>query len=826
MTGALAAVVLYHAFCGAQGVSPEQRADVLIRKMTIAEKIQQLHGVANAEHERWVPGIDRLQIPPLPMANGPAGIGPADLIQPRATAFPAPIAVAASWSRKDASNYGVAVASEIQSIGRTMLEAPTVNICRIPTSGRTFEGYGEDPFLSSEMSVENIQGIQSLHVLANVKHFALNNQEQGRLSVNAIADERAMREIYFPPFEFAVKKGHVASLMCSYNKVNGEYACQNKHLLTDVLRNDWHFDGFIVSDFGAAHDGIKDALAGMDLEMMKGDTYNNDFEAQVGHGTISIPQIDDLLRYRYATMIRFGLFDSSIASRPLAKKRDGKIAQHLATDGIVLLKNERSVLPIDVKRVKSIAVVGPATDRLLEGGGAASVLPLHTISPIQALRIRFGSDHLRYVPVGGPGFIDPNDTLDSFAISPQNSSMKEHGVRAEYFDNTEFFGTPKIVRTERIPEIISEFGSPVSGVSDKFSLRWTANLVAPASGTYTLGIEMWGKMRLYLDGKLLIEQTQRLNSIESALTQIHLEKGHVYVLRADYNSTGRGIARIFWQLPENVEMPGIAKAVEAARHADIAVVFAGVWSHEGFDRATMGLPGLQDRLIEAIAAVNPRTIVVVQSGGPILMPWLHQVAAVVEAWFPGEEGGAAIASVLAGDVNPSGKLPITFPASNDQVPAATPDQYPGIDGIEHYSEGLYVGYRWQDAMNKVPLFPFGYGLSYTQFQMSQMSYTPLSTGSVKVGVTVTNKGQRAGAEVVQLYVGYPKEVQEPPLQLRAFSKTYLQPGGSARLSFILDRRAFSYWSVAEHQWKIAPGSYTIAIGDSSRNLPLHKSIQR
>ncbi len=825
-------VLLCCAFSSAQTsapapvLTPGQRADAIIQKMTLDEKIAQIHGVSNKEHFRWVLGIDHLGIPPLPMANGPAGIGPADRVQPHATAFPAPIAVAASWDRADAREYGVAVAGEIADLGRTMLEAPTVNIARIPTSGRTFEAYGEDPFLTGEIGVANILGIQSQNVIANVKHFALNNQEADRNSVNVIADERTMREIYFPAFESAIKVAHSASLMCSYNKVNGDYACQNKFLLTDVLRNDWHFDGFVVSDFGAAHDGPGEASAGMDLEMPTDKTYDAAFAAQVRDGKIPVSVIDAFLRHRYAAMMRLGLFDHPPTTTPLPEKENGQIAQRLAADGIVLLRNENSILPLDASKPGSIALIGPAADTVIEGGGAAYVLALHTISPVQALRARFGASCIQFVPVGGQGFIDPRDTIDGFALSPPDAAPGAQGVLSEYFDNITLSGPPKITRIERIPETLSEFGGPLPGISADYSLRWTANLTAPATGDYTFGTETWGKMQLFLDDKPLVEQTQRREAFSPMTATVHLEAGHSYALRAEYISQGRGIARVLWQLPAGVETPGIAKAVEAARHANVAVVFATAWAHEGWDRASLALPASQDRLIEAVAKVNPHTVVVLQSGEPVLMPWVHDVAAVVEAWFPGEEGGAAIAAVLAGDVNPSGKLPITFPASDAEVPASTPDQYPGINHVEHYSEKLNVGYRWFDAMRKAPLFPFGFGLSYTRFEFSKLSSALRPDGNVAVHVTVTNQGNRAGAEVAQLYVSYPENADEPPLQLRAFSKVKLQPAESKQLEFILVPRAFSYWSVEDHAWKIAPGSYSIAAGSSSRDLPLHTQIVR
>jgi Beta-glucosidase-related glycosidases len=810
--------------CLAHAAGPEQRAAAIVRKMTLDEKISQLHGVSDRQHDRWIPGIPRLGIPPLPMANGPAGIGPAGLIQPHATAFPAPIAVAASWDRADARDYGVAVADEIRDIGRTMVEAPTVNIARIPDSGRSFEAYGEDPVLTGELAVANIEGIQSRSVMANVKHFALNNQEDDRLFVDARADERTMREIYFPAFEQAVEVAHVASLMCAYNKVNGQYACENKALLTDVLRNDWHFDGFVVSDFGAAHDGPADAAAGMDLEMPTGDTYNDDFKALVHEGKIPVSRIDAFLQHRYSTMIRFGLFGRPVRAKPIPEAADGKVARRLASDGIVLLKNRNGLLPIGATGNGSIAVIGPAADTLLEGGGAASVLALHTISPIAALRTRFGAARIRYVPVGGVGFIDTHATLDGWVLSPPATKPGVHGVLAQYFDNTRFVGRPTLERIERIPEVRSEFGTPVAGLASDYSLRWTADLTVPTTGIYTLGTEIWGNARLLLDGKVLVDQGSHDTALKPQEASVHLEAGRTYRLQMDYVSHGRSLARIFWEWPGNAEEPGIAKAVAAARQSDVAVVFAGAWSHEGYDRASLALPGAQDRLIEAVARANPNTVVVVQSGTPVLMPWLHDVAGVLEAWFPGEEGGAAIAGILAGDRDPSGKLPLTFPAADGHVPAATPAQYPGIAHVEHYSEGLRVGYRWYDATGQRPLFPFGFGLSYTRFAFSDLAVGRRSDGTIVVRAIVTNKGTRAGAEVAQVYVGYPEAAKEPPVQLRAFARAELAAGASKRLEFVLPPRAFSYWSAAGHRWTIAPGSYTVALGDSSRNLPLHQQV--
>ncbi|HEY5212700.1 MAG TPA: glycoside hydrolase family 3 C-terminal domain-containing protein [Acidobacteriaceae bacterium] len=635
-----------------------------------------------------------------------------------------------------------------------------------------------------------------------------------------------MRELYFPAFRAAVTRAHVASVMCSYNKVNGLYACQNRQLLQDVLRDNWRFDGFVVSDFGAAHDGVQDAEAGLDLEMPSGATYNQTFLQQVEAGVVPVAQIDTLLRHRYVTMIRFGLFDSTPAPHPIAEAAHGQVARHLAADSMVLLRNKQAALPLDSANIRSIAVLGPAADQLLEGGGAAFVLPLHTITPLDGLRRRFPHAKITFVGSSGAGLIDRRDTIDGLALTPALPGAEANGITAEYFDNTAFKGPPKVVRTERIPEVRTEFGAPLPGLSPQYSLRWTGTLRVPATGSYTIGFEMWGKMRLYLDNKLVLELTNGSNTLQSRSLALTLHKGHAYALRAEYVSTSRGLARLFWVLPDHVDPPSLAPAVAAARSSDTAIVFVGTWAHEGFDATTLALPPSQDRLIEAVAAANPHTVVVLQSGIPTLMPWVNKVAAIVEAWFPGEEGGLAIADVLSGDINPSAKLPLTFPADDHQVPASTPEQYPGVDGTETYTEGLEVGYRWQNAQHQTPLFPFGFGLSYTSFGFSGLTYKVQSDGTVDVSVKVRNQGTRDGADVVQLYLDYPSTAGEPPLQLRGFQKVQLRSGQAQLVHFQLDTRAFSVWSTQINNWQAISGDFGLAAGDSSRFLPLRRSLHR
>jgi beta-glucosidase len=663
-----------HAGAAGHAPTPEQRASQLVARMTLDEKITELHGVQNADHKRYVPGIARLGIPPLFVTNGPAGVGPGDApVQPPATALPAPISLAASFDTSLARQYGVVTGAETGDLAQNVLEGPDVNIARVPVSGRTFEGYGEDPYLAGQLSVGDIQGIQSQGVIAEVKHYAANNQETNRGSINEIIDDRTLHEIYLPQFEASVKQGGAGSVMCAYNRVNGPYNCEHDQLLGDILRGQWGFDGFVQSDFGATHSTVASALAGMDLEMPTGVYYDTAMKQAVQSGQISEQSVDTLLVRRFATMIRFGLFDHPVGQSPVPVAEDGTFARDAAEQGTVLLKNSTGQLPLSASALHSVAVIGPYAGAATTGGGGSShVVPEYTVNPVDGIRNRVGP-----------------------------------GVSVAYSDGAD---------------------------------------------------------------------------------------------------------------------PAAAAALAAT--SDVAVVMVGDDETEGKDKPSMALSGNQDQLVESVAAANPHTVVVVKSGAPVLMPWVDKVPAIVEAWYPGEEDGNAVAAVLFGDVNPSGKLPITFPRSADDVPAHTPQQYPGVNGTADYSEGLGVGYRWYDAQDIAPLFPFGYGLSYTTFAFSHLRATPTlaPNGHVTVTAEVTNTGSHAGAEVAQVYVTDPSSTGEPPKQLKGFAKVSLAAGQTKDLTFTLDQRAFSTWEPTAQQWSTHDGRYTVSVGDSSRDLPLHAAV--
>jgi beta-glucosidase len=641
--------------------------------MTLEEKIAQVHGIRDATHYRIVPGVPRLGIPELHVTNGPAGVGPGGAgSQKQATALPAPIALAASWDIELARTYGRIAAEETRSLGYNLLESPDINIARVPQGGRVFESYGEDPFLVSRLAVANIEGIQATGIIANVKHYLANNQETNRGTINEIVAERPLHEIYMPAFEASVKEAHVASVMCAYPRVNGLFDCENQPLLHDVLKKDWGFDGFVTSDFGAVHSTVPSALAGLDLELPTGIYFGDSLHKAVESGAVPIAVIDEMLVRRYTKMIQLGWFGPQPNAKPIPMLAHGAISRDIAEQSMVLLKNDRNLLPLDRTTIQSITLLGPYAVRQMTGGGGSShVIPLYSVAPV--------------------------DGLDAALLSQ---------------------------------------------------------------------------------------------------TKIVLQDGN-----------------------------DIDAAVAAAKKADVAILMVGDDEGEDHDHS-IELPAAQNRLIAAVAKASPKTIVVLKSGSAVLMPWLQDVPAVLEAWYPGEEDGAAVAAVLLGAVNPSGKLPLTFPRSLEDTLASKPDQFPGDGTTVHYSEGLEVGYRAYNAHNVPPLFPFGFGLSYTTFSFDGLKVTSRSNTDMTVSFRVTNTGQRPGAEVVQLYIDFPPiaEGNEPPRQLKGFRKMMLQPGESKTIELPLTPRSFSYWSEQTHAWQVATGTFHILVGDSSANTPLSQTL--
>jgi beta-glucosidase len=696
-----------HPWCDTS-LSPDTRASLLLGALRTDEKIallggDDIRGVLGGDHQHTgtQDGVPRLDVPTVYYSDGP--VGPR---QGKSVGLPTPLALAATWSRPLARSYGTIAATEARDKGNDVIFAPTVNIARTPLAGRTFEGFGEDPFLVGSMAVPWIEGAQSTGVIANLKHFAVNNQEGApasgtsptpgaplgvsgkgnRMLVDARVDERTLREIYLSQFEMAIKQANPGSVMCAYPKVNGTYACENRHLLIDILRNEWGYKGYVLADYGAAHNTEASFNNGLDFEPWPPIAYQPaPLTALVATGQAPIATLNEHVKRFLRTWFAFGLFDRPAFrddDAQIDKASDGRNAAKIEEGAVTLLRNQKGALPLAAKKLRSIVVIGKPATTFVTGGGSGAVTPFTYTSLLDAVKARAGSK---------------------------------------------------------------------------------------VSVTYNDGSDA-------------------------------------------------------------------AAAAAAAKSADAVLVVAGDYYTEGADRTCLSLEcpeiyGDQDALIEKVAAANKHTIVVLETGGPALMPWRSQVAGIVEAWYAGGTGATGVARVLFGDVDPGGRLPITFPASMSQLPqAGDPDAYPGDVSVD-YKEGVLVGYRWWDAKKLTPAFPFGFGLSYTGFHYGPPKVLkPARTGEVaRVRLTIRNTGRRAGIAVPQLYVGMPQPrpgVVQPPWQLKGFTKFTVPRRGKATVTFPLDARAFSYWDTRTSSWQIAKGCYRIGIGSSSRAIRAQTVIAR
>jgi beta-glucosidase len=798
----------------------EARVEELLSRMTLDEKLSLLAGTGFDT----VP-IPRLNIPALHMTDGPAGIrtGPA-------TSFPAGVALAASFDPTLVERVGAAIAREAKAQGKNVLLAPCVNIQRAPHAGRNFESFGEDPFLAARMSVAYTRGVQAEGVMASVKHYAANNQERERHTIDVRVDERALHELYFPAFKAAVQEGGAWSVMAAYNRVNGAFASENGYLLDEVLKKRWGFRGLVMSDWGAVESTVPTLRNGLDLEMPTGVFLNPaEVKKALANGSVTQPQIDDKVRRILRAMASLGLLDRPVpdggASDTPAHR---KLARDAAREGVVLLKNERAVLPLDVSKLRSVAVIGPnAAVARLGGGGSARVVPPYSVSPLEGIKQRVG-DRVRVEHA--PGVVALEDTTPVPAENLRTPDGKSNGLQGEYFTNVELAGAPAVRRVDPQVDFRWATGSPAPGFpSDRFSTRWTGSLVATRGGRYSLSLSSNDGGRLYLDDKLVVDLWADHATLTGAAV-VELKAGEPRRLRVEhYESIGHADVRLGWR---RIEEGTLRAAVEAAKRADVAVVFAGLseaTETEALDRPDLNLPEGQDELIDAVVRANPNTVVVLNSGGPILpRGWLEAVPALVQAFYLGQEGGNALAEILFGDASPSGKLPASFPKRWEDSHAY--GRYPGRDGVVSYDEGLLVGYRWFDAKKIEPLFPFGHGLSYTRFEYSGLKLTQGRSDDggpvVWVEFEVANTGRRAGAEVAQVYVRDEESSLPRPLkELKGFSKVFLKAGEKKRLKLTLPASAFSFYDPARGGWVLEAGDFNVNVGASSRDTRLEGRVR-
>ncbi|MDR3762898.1 MAG: glycoside hydrolase family 3 C-terminal domain-containing protein [Acidobacteriota bacterium] len=796
----------------------EARAQKILGQMTLDEKMDYVGGF----NSFYIRAIPRLGVPELKMSDGPLGTrndGPS-------TAYPAGILMASTWDVALAQKFGESLGMDSRARGVHFILAPGMNIYRAPMCGRNFEYFGEDPFLASRMAVAEILGIQSEGVIATAKHYMGNNQEWERYKVSSDIDERTMREIYLPAFEASIKEGHVGAVMDSYNLVNGEHATQNFQLNTQILKRDWGFQGILMSDWDAVTDGLTAATSGLDLEMPAATFMNRKTLGDaLASGKLTQAQLDDKVLRILRTAIAFGFFDRAQkdASIPLDNPSARAVALKTAEEGVVLLTN-KGILPLDASKYKKIAVIGPDANPAVAGaGGSSQISPLHPVSILDGMRAELaGKAELLYasgLPLLSEIIAETPLTVDAEGTQP--------GMVGAYYNNTEMKGEPALQRTDRHIAFDWGEGSYADGQPvDNFSARWVGYYTPKTSGNYTFDIQGDDGFRLFVDDKPLIEQWQYQGE---ALVHrdLKLEAGHHYKIRVEYFE-GTGQAKISFGISSNSREP-LEKAVAVARQAD-AVVLA-----VGFDKASEGegsdrpftLPEAQRELIAQVLQANKNVVIVLNAGGNVdMVLFREKAAAILHAWYPGQEGGTAVAELLTGKVNPSGKLPATFERRWEDNPVH--DSYYDKNNSRRvqYSEGIFVGYRGYEKNGTRPEFPFGYGLSYTRFHYSGLKLTRLDKDRVEVSFTVTNTGARDGAEVTQVYVAdRHAPVVRPRKELKGFARTELKAGESRTVTVTLTPRAFQYYDVNAKGWTMAPGKFDILVGGSSARIALKGVVE-
>jgi beta-glucosidase len=830
----------------------EARVSALLGRMTTAEKADLATGRQNSFYGFYNNPIAGLGIPAQTMADGPVGVRVANpTVDRRSTQLPSGTSLAATFDTALAREFGNVIGTEAFQTGHNVSLAPSADIARTPLWGRAFEGFGEDPLLAGDFVAAFIEGVQSQPVLATIKHFSVYNQETDRFQVSANVDDRALHEIYNRPFEIGVQDAHPGAAMCSFNRVGGTFSCENP-LMNTLLKGEDGFRGFVMSDYNATPSTARAANDGLDQEQ-PGDqgpgsaNFGDRLVAAVEAGDVPTSRLDDMARRILRPMVGLGLLDRPAAYVGIrdAAAHD-QFARRVAAEGMVLLENDRRQLPLRPgRRLRSLAVIGPDADNTsAQGGGSSTVSwPTNAVSPLEGIRNRAGA-RVRVTYAAGTDGISEGDLLSgpapvpSTVLRPAGGGAGERGLHGEYWSNASFSGAPHLVQTD--PDVNVNFGfynfpgfnaaSPkIPTVRGDFALlgdlsaRWTGSLIAPETGGYDLALTARGDARLSLDGNLLVEHAGGISTVSRT---VHLTAGQPHALRIDYSArrlnTYQGAqVRFGWRHAEDVLTPAMRDAVADARAADAAVVVVRDYEAEGpDDRPTLDLPKEQDQLIRHVARANPNTTVVIETGAPAkTSTWADGVAAIVQAWYPGQQQGNAIADVLFGDVDPSGRLPATVAADETQVPKPTA-------GTADYSEGVFVGYRGFQQRGDTPSYPFGFGLSYTTFGYARLRVDngPRNApqGDVTVSFQVRNRGRRAGAEVAQVYIGRlpTRFVATPPRQLAGFARVDLAGRQRTRVTVTVPRRSLSYWDTGSQHWVTPSGRVPVYVGGSSEDVRL------
>ena len=792
----------------------DKRVDAILSQMTLEEKITYIGGI----NDFFIRPVPRVGIPELKMSDGPMGVHDYGLT----TAYPATIALAATFDADLGLRVGAMLGDDARARGVHFILAPAMNIYRAPMCGRNFEYLGEDPFLASRMAVSLIKGIQSKHVIATAKHFMGNNQEYERHKVSSNIDERTMREIYLPAFEASVKEAKVGAIMDSYNLTNGIHMTQNDYLNNQILKKEWGFRGILMSDWDSTYDGVAAANGGLDLEMPSGKFMNvKTLVAPVNEGKVSVATIDEKVRRILRTAMEFGFFDKpqTDSSIPPYSQPGRALTLEESRKSMVLLKNSGNLLPVD--KSKTVAVIGPnAYPAVPGGGGSAQTKPFASVSFMEGISNYLGAAGKVLYAEDAPDLADVFQRVE-FVTGPGGES----GLKGEYFNNEQLTGDPALVRTDKTVAFKWGDDSYISGGPvDHFSIRWTGYFIPKTTDDYKFYTSADDGVRLYIDGEPVIDDWKRHAETLDSFGK-RFEAGKPYQIKLEYFEATGGATASFGVAAASESIGKETKALAAK--ADVVIVCVGfdpATESEGFDR-TFRLPAGQDELIRQISSVNKNTIVVITSGGAVDMTrWIDQIPGIIEAWYPGQEGGTALAQILFGEYSPSGKLPASFERQWEDNPTfKTYYTKPGELQVD-YSEGVFVGYRHYDRATVKPLFPFGYGLSYTTFSYSNLKVSP-GAGNLNQPVTVTfdlkNTGKREAAEVAQVYVGDTHaSVPRPVKELKGFARVQLKPGESRRVSVTLDRRAFSFYDVKKKDWSAESGQFGILVGSSSQKIEL------
>ena len=820
----------------------EQAETVLVR-LSDTEKVALTHGSATM----YVAANPRLGIPePLAFSDGPNTVRAemvsedfnyryaADDLQDAATVFPSLSALAATWDPDLAQRFGEALGEEARARGKDVMLGPGVNLARTPLCGRNYEYLGgEDPCLASRLVVPVIQGIQSKDVAACVKHFALNNQELNRNNVDARPNMRTLRELYFPAFEAAVKQGGVLCVMNGYNKLHGVHCSHNGWLNNTVLKGEWGFPGLVVTDWGSLGDTVSGANGGTDLEMNAGRAikyFRTPLLRAVRTGRVSRERLTDMARRVLYVQAKLHKLDGGRRAKGSINTPEHQdLAREIAAASVTVLKNDAGVLPLQAETLRRVLVVGTLADQeVCREGWSAEGKPPYEVTLVEGLREALPNAEIIHEPFPALptsfAAIPESCLLTESPLSPKIVGMTDRGWKGEWFDNDRLEGLPPAITFGRTPSLDEE---KMSG--ERFSVSWTTRLRAPETGEYVFGATVDDGCRLYVNETPVIDAwedgARRLVS-----GSVRLEEGEVYDLRLDYRQAREAAVLEFgWRRPSESGV-GYAELIQAAREADAVVLMTGngkghgpALECEGGDRPSLALLPQDNAGIAALLGVNPRTIVVVQSGSPVLMPWVDRAPTLLHHSFLGQESGRAVADILLGKHEPTGRLVHTWPRRLEDSPAHALDDYHA--DVVYHREGILIGYRWFDAKGLIPLFPFGYGLSYATFDYG-VPEVEADTDGVEVSVDIENVSDHTGTTIVQVYVEPPVSgaVFRAPRQLAAFQKVTLEPGEEETLTFDLPHRAFAYWDETLHGWRHEAGIFTVAVGNSSRDLPVRAPV--